>query len=88
MRERLIECYRKVGPISQYYDLKTIDAFDTSARIGSLKPKLLLIRGLEDYGNPPKYEKDTHDAVPGSEYRELEDMVHFPSLNVRNSSMR
>ena len=79
MRERLIECHRKVGPMSQYHDLKTIDAFDVSDRIGTLKPRLLLLRGLEDHGNPPKYEKDIHDAVPGSEYRELEDMGHFPA---------
>ena len=78
MRERLIDCHRKVGPMSQYYDLKTIDAFDLSNRISTLKPNLLLLRGLEDHGDPPKYEKDIHDAVPGSEYRELQDMGHFP----------
>ena len=63
---------------SQYHDLKTIDAFDVSDRISTLKPNLLLLRGLEDHGDPPKYEKDIHDAVPGSEYRELQDMGHFP----------
>jgi len=78
LRERLIECHRKVGPMSQYYDLKVIDAFDVRDRIGSLKPKLLLLRGLNDHGNPPEYEKEIHEAVPGSQYIRLPGVGHFP----------
>jgi pimeloyl-ACP methyl ester carboxylesterase len=64
--------------MSQYYDLKTIDAFDVRDRIGTLKPKLLLLRGLDDHGNPPEYEKEIHDAVPGSQYIKLPGVGHFP----------
>ena len=78
LRERLIERHRQVGPMSQYHDLMAIDSFDVSDRISSLKPKLLLIRGLGDPGNPPEYEKEMHEAVPGSRYVKLDDAGHFP----------
>jgi pimeloyl-ACP methyl ester carboxylesterase len=78
VRERLIERHRQVGPMSQYHDLMAIDAFDVSGRIATLKPKLLLIRGVDDPGNPPEYEKEMHEAVPGSRYVKLEGAGHFP----------
>jgi len=78
LRERLMERHRKVGPMSQYHDLMAIDAFDVRDRIATLKPRLLLLRGLLDHGNPPKYEKEIHEAVPGSQYIELDDAGHFP----------
>jgi len=78
LRERLVERHRQVGPISQYHDLKTIDAFDVRDRIATLKPKLLLLRGVDDPGNPPEYEKDIHEAVPGSRYVKLKGAGHFP----------
>jgi pimeloyl-ACP methyl ester carboxylesterase len=64
--------------MSQYHDLMTIDAFDVRDRIATLKPKLLLLRGLDDPGQPPEYEKDIHEAVPGSRYVKLEGAGHFP----------
>jgi pimeloyl-ACP methyl ester carboxylesterase len=82
LRDRLMECHRKVGPMSQYHDLMTIDAFDVRDRIATLKPKLLLLRGLQDHGNPPDYEKEIHEAVPGSKYVRLPDAGHFPPLEV------
>ena len=82
LREKLIERHRQVGPMSQYHDLKTIDAFDVSERIATLKPKLLLLRGLDDPGQPPEYEKDIHEAVPGSQYFKLDDAGHFPPTEV------
>ena len=82
LRERLIEFHRKVGPLSQFHDLKTIDAFDVRDRIGTLEPKLLLLRGLKDHGNPPEYEKEIHEAVPGSRYVRLADAGHFPPVEV------
>ena len=78
LRERLMQLHRRVGPISQLHDLKTIDAFDVRDRIGTLKPRLLLLRGLQDHGNPPEYEKEIHEAVPGSTYIKLADGGHFP----------
>jgi pimeloyl-ACP methyl ester carboxylesterase len=78
LRERLIERHRQVGPMSQYHDLMAIDTFDVSARISTLKPKLLLIRGVDDPGQPPEYEKEMHEAVPGSRYVKLEGVGHFP----------
>jgi pimeloyl-ACP methyl ester carboxylesterase len=82
LRERLMERHRQVGPMSQYHDLMTIDAFDVRDRIATLKPKLLLLRGLQDHGNPPDYEKEIHEAVPGSKYVRLPDAGHFPPLEV------
>ena len=78
LRERLMERHKQVGPLSQYHDLKTIDAFDVRDRIATLKPKLLLLRGLDDHGNPPEYEKEIHEAVPGSQYIKLPGVGHFP----------
>ena len=82
LRERLVERHRQVGPLSQYHDLMAIDTFDVRDRIASLEPKLLLLRGLLDHGNPPKYEKEIHEAVPGSQYIELPDAGHFPPTEV------
>ena len=81
-RERLMEKHRQVGPMSQYHDLKTIDEFDVRDRINTLKPKLLLLRGLQDHGNPPKYEEQIHKAVPGSQYIEFDDAGHFPATEI------
>jgi len=82
LRERLMERHRQVGPMSQYHDLKTIDAFDVRDRLSTLKPRLLLLRGLEDPNNPPKYEKEMHQAVPGSRYVELSGAGHFPPMEL------
>lgn len=82
LRERLMERHRQVGPISQYHDLMTIDAFDVRDRIATLKPKLLLLRGLKDHGNPPEYEREIHEAVPGSKYVKLPDAGHFPPVEI------
>src|SRR6185503_11633859 len=46
LRERLLERHRQIGPMSQYHDLKAIDAFDVRERLATLAPKLLLLRGL------------------------------------------
>ena len=78
LRERLIECHRKVGPMSQYNDLVTIDKFDVRDRIGELKAPLTLIRGVDDPGKPAEYELEIHQAVPGSKYIKLEQAGHFP----------
>jgi pimeloyl-ACP methyl ester carboxylesterase len=82
LRERLMERHRQVGPISQYHDLMAIDTFDVRERIWSLKPRLLLLRGLRDHGNPPEYEKEIHEAVPGSTYVTLPAAGHFPCTEV------
>jgi pimeloyl-ACP methyl ester carboxylesterase len=82
LREQLLERHRQVGPLSQYHDLKTIDAFDVRDRLATLKPKLLLLRGVDDPGNPPEYEKEIHDAVPGSRYVKLSGAGHFPPTEI------
>jgi len=58
LRERLLERHRQIGPLSQYHDLKAIDAVDVRDRLATLKPKLLLLRGVDDPTNPPEYEKE------------------------------
>ena len=80
LRDRLVERHRQVGPLSQYHDLKTINAFDVRDRVAELKPKLLLIRGMDDPGNLPEYEKEIHEAVPGSQYLKLNGAGHFPPM--------
>ena len=78
LRERLIECHRKVGPMSQHRDFVVIDRFDVRDRIKNLKPPLLLIRGAEDPGSPPEYEMEIHRAVPTSQYLKMDKAGHFP----------
>ena len=79
LRGRLLACHTKVGPMSQYNDLVTIDQFDVRDRIESLHPHLLLIRGVDDPGKPPEYELEIHRAVPGSRYLALRNAGHFPT---------
>ena len=78
LRLRLLERHDQVGPISQYRDLVIIDEFDVRDRIHTLKPALLLIRGVDDPGQPPEYELEIHQAVPGSRYLKLDKAGHFP----------
>jgi pimeloyl-ACP methyl ester carboxylesterase len=78
LREHLVECHRKVGPMSQHDDFVVIDQFDVRDRISTLKPPLLLIRGADDPALPPEYEMEIHRAVPGSQYLKLGDAGHFP----------
>ena len=80
LRERLMDCHARVGPLSQLHDLVVIDQFDVRDRIGTLRPPLLLIRGLDDPGMPPEYELEIHEAVPGSRYLKLKDAGHFPMV--------
>lgn len=82
LRDQLLERHRQVGPMSQYHDLKTIDAFDVRDRIATLKPKLLLLRGMDDPGDPPEYEKEIHVTVPGSRYVKLQNAGHFPPTEI------
>ncbi len=79
LRDRLLERHRQVGPLSQYHDLKAIDAFDVRDRVANLRPKLLRVRGMDDPGSPPEYEKDIHEAVQGSRYVKLNGAGHFPA---------
>jgi len=55
-----------------------IDQFDVRARIGTLKTPLLLIRGVDDPLAPEEYEREMHEAVPGSQYIPLREAGHFP----------
>jgi pimeloyl-ACP methyl ester carboxylesterase len=77
-REALIACHRRVGPRSQYHDLVVIDQFDVQDRMAALKPSLLLIRGMDDPLAPEEYEREIHEAVPGSQYIRLSQAGHFP----------
>ena len=78
LRERLVECHKKVGPMSQRHDFVVIDQFDVRDRIHTLKPPLLLIKGADDPASPPEYEMEIHRAVPGSQYLKLSHAGHFP----------
>ena len=82
LRQRLMERHREVGPLSQLHDLLAIDAFDVRDRLATLRPRLLLLRGLDDPTNPPEYEKEIHEAVPGSRYVELRGAGHFPPTEI------
>ena len=78
LREELMQCHRRVGPISQHNDLLTIDRFDARDRIHNLKASLTLVRGVDDPMQPDEYELEIHEAVPGSRYIKLERAGHFP----------
>jgi 3-oxoadipate enol-lactonase len=78
VRERLIACHQHVGPLSQHHDLVVIDQFDVRDRISTLRPPLLLIRGVDDPLAPEDYEREIHQAVPGSQYLALREAGHFP----------
>ena len=78
LRAELVDCHKKVGPISQYNDLLTIDRFDARDRIHKLKAPLTLVRGVDDPMQPVEYELEIHQAVPGSRYIKLEQAGHFP----------
>ena len=80
LRDHLIGCHRKVGPLSQHHDLTVIDRFDVRPRISSLTSPLLLIRGMDDPLAPEEYEREIHKAVPGSQYITLN---HVVPLDVR-----
>jgi pimeloyl-ACP methyl ester carboxylesterase len=77
-REQLIACHRQVGPRSQHHDFVVIDRFDVRDRISSLKPPLLLIRGTDDALSVEEYEREIHEAVPGSQYLTFRRAGHFP----------
>lgn len=77
-RESLIACHQRVGPRSQHDDLVVIDQFDVRDRMATLKPSLLLIRGMDDPLAPEAYEREIHEAVPGSQYIQLSQAGHFP----------
>ena len=78
LRNHLLTRHDAIGPVAQYKDLVTIDKFDVSDRIDELSKPLLLIRGVDDPGKPPEYEREIHDAVPGSVYIKLDNSGHFP----------
>jgi len=77
-REQPIACHHQVGPRSQHDDLVVIDRFDVRDQIHTLKPPLLLMRGLEDPLALEEYEREIHEAVPGSQYLTFQKAGHFP----------
>lgn len=79
LREQLIERHRKVGPLAQYNSLVAYSRFDVLQRLGTLKPKLLLIRGEDDPGDAPQGEQAIHAAVPGACLTRLSKAGHFPA---------
>jgi len=78
LRNHLMECHRKVGPLSQYRDFVALDHFDVRERIHTLRPPLLLIRGVDDPNATAEYEQEIHQSVPGSQYLKLKNAGHFP----------
>jgi 3-oxoadipate enol-lactonase len=76
--DHLVDCHRRVGPLSQHRDFVAIDHFDVRDRIHSLEPPLLLIRGVDDPAATPEYELEIHQAVRGSQYLKLKGCGHFP----------
>lgn len=76
--DHLVECHRRVGPLAQHRDFVALDHFDVRERIHTLKPPLLLIRGIDDPAATPEYELEIHRAVPGSQYLKVKQAGHFP----------
>ena len=78
LRDRLMECHRRVGPLSQHGDFVVLDHFDVRERIHTLKTPLLIIKGADDPAARPEYELEIHRAVPGSQYLKFKNAGHFP----------
>ncbi len=82
-RDLLMQRHREVGPMSQHNDLKTLFAWGVEDRVGTLKPKLLLVRGTDDFNTNPNTAPDRDDefqkAVPGSQLVFMERAGHFPA---------
>ena len=78
LRDELMQCHKKVGPMSQHDDLVAIDHFDARDRIHQLRAPLTLVRGVDDPMQPDEYELEIHEAVPNSRYVKLERAGHFP----------
>jgi pimeloyl-ACP methyl ester carboxylesterase len=49
-----------------------------------LKAPLLLIRGMDDPTNPPEYESEIQEKVPGAKYLKLAGAGHFPMAEKSN----
>lgn len=83
LREHLMERHRQVGPLSQYHDLATLFAWGVEDRVHTLQPKLLLVRGADDFNSGARAtgERDHEfvDAVPGAKLVILERAGHFPA---------
>jgi pimeloyl-ACP methyl ester carboxylesterase len=77
-REELIGWHRKVGPRSQHDDLRVMEQFDVRDRVGTLKPRLHLIQGMDRHVAPGDFEGEIHRAVPGSTLMRLPNSGHFP----------
>ena len=77
-REELLASHRVVGPRSQHDDLKAMEAFDVRDRIGTLKPKLLLVQGTDRHVAPGDWEGEIHRAVLGSQLTGFPETAHFP----------
>jgi len=73
-----MERHRQVVPVSQYSDVAMIGAFGMRDRIRTLQPKLVLIQGVDDPGQPPAYEREIHEAIPDSRHVKLENAGYFP----------
>ena len=54
------------------------EEFDVRDRIGTLKPRLLLIQGMDRHVAPGDFEGEIHRAVPGSSLLSLPKSGHFP----------
>ena len=78
LRAKLIERHRQIGPQCQLDDMQAMDSWDVRDRIATLKPRLLLLRGIDDPSKPPEYEKELHADVPGSRYIRMSGAGHFP----------
>ena len=74
--------YTLGASIALQYGLDYPDEVKVRDRLATLKPKLLLLRGLDDPGHPPEYEKEVHEAVPGSRYVKLSSAGHFPPTEI------
>ena len=45
-------------------------------------PSCSCCAGVDDPGHPPEYEKEVHEAVPGSRYVKLSGAGHFPPTEI------
>ena len=56
------------------------DAWDDLGRIDTTKCKVALLSGEYDYSATPQMTEDVHKAIPGSYFKLMQGMGHFPMI--------
>ncbi len=82
-RERVREAVRRLGPHVLLQDLKACDAFDATAKLGSLERPALVVAGAKDVLTPPDLSRELHAGIRGARLVVVPDTGHMVFLERR-----